>query len=199
MMKFRNYSQSAENNRPYILAELEKLFDHPGVVLEIGSGSGQHAVNFAASMDHLTWQPTDRGEYLSGLTPNIQELAGTNVLKPLELDVADEVWPVSEMDYVYSANTLHIMSADHGKELIKGVGRTLKNGGMLALYGPFKYGGEFTTESNENFDLWLKNRDPLSGIRDFESVQQLAIEANMTFLTDIPMPANNQLLVFKKI
>ena len=197
-MKFRNYSQSAENNAPYILAELEKLFEHPGVVLEIGSGSGQHAVNFAAIFDYLTWQPTDRGEYVSGLALNIQELAGVNVLKPLVLDVADEVWPVDEVDYVYAANALHIMSANHGKELIEGVGKTLKNGGILVLYGPFKYGGEFTTGSNAQFDLWLKSRDPVSGIRDFECVQQLATEANLTFLHDIPMPANNQLLVFKK-
>ena len=198
-MKFRNYSQSAENNQPYILAQLKKLFEHPGLVLEIGSGSGQHAVHFAANLDHLTWQPTDRGEYVSGLALNIQELAGVNVLKPFALDVADDVWPVDEVNYVYAANTLHIMSANHGKDLIKGVGKILKNGGLLIVYGPFKYGDEFTTESNANFDLWLKSRDPVSGVRDFEWVRQLTIEADLAFLHDIAMPANNQLLVFQKL
>jgi len=197
-MKFRNHSQSAENNQPYILAELKELFKHPGVVLEVGSGSGQHAVYFAANMEHLTWQPTDRGDYIPGLRLNIQELAGINVLKPLVLDVADEAWPVDEADHAYAANALHIMSANHGKDLIKGVGKILKHGGFLVFYGPFKFAGEFTTGSNANFDLWLKSRDPVSGIRDFECVQKLALEANMTFLLDIPMPANNQLLVFKK-
>ena len=114
------------------------------------------------------------------------------------LDVADEVWPVDEVDYVYAANALHIMSVNHGRQLIKGVGNILKNGGTLVFYGRFKYDGEFTTESNAKFDLWLKSRDPVSGVRDFEWVQQLAIEANLTFSHDIPMPANNQLLVFKK-
>jgi len=197
-MKFRNYSQSAENNQAYILAELKNLFRHPGVVLEIGSGSGQHAVYFAANMDYLTWQPTDRGDYIPGLILNVQELAGVNVLKPLVLDVADEVWPVAEVGYVYAANALHIMSANHGEDLIRGVGKFLKDGGIMVLYGPYKYAGEFTTESNAKFDLLLKSRDPVSGIRDFEWVQQLAIEANLTFLHDVPMPANNQLLVFQK-
>ncbi len=196
---FVNYSQSAENNKQHILSELEDLFQRPGVVLEIGSGSGQHAVYFANNLNHLTWQPSDRGEYFPELELNIEELAGANVLKPLVLDVAEDVWPVSEMGYVFSANALHIMSASHARNLIKGVGKILKPAGMLVLYGPFKYSGEFTTESNAKFDLWLKSRDPASGIRDYECVKQLAMDANMSLLRDIPMPANNQLLVFQKV
>lgn len=195
---FRNYSQAAENNREYILAELRGLFTHTGVVLEIGSGSGQHAVYFAENLAHLTWQPTDRGEYVSGLALNIAELAGENIRKPLVLDVADRIWPVSEVDYVFSANALHIMSANHGMDLVEGVGKTLKQGGLLVLYGPYKYGDEFTTESNAKFDLWLKSRDPVSGIRDIEWLQQLAADAGLSLAQDIPMPANNQLLVFQK-
>lgn len=196
--KFRNYSNAAESNKKYILSELRKLFKYPGLVLEIGSGSGQHAVYFAENLNHLTWQPTDTGEYAPALQMNIKEMSGVNVRTPLTLDVADETWPVNNVDYVYCANALHIMSTDHGKNLIEGVGRILNVGGVLVLYGPYKQEGEYTTKSNADFDLWLKDRNEQSGLRDVEWIRQLASHAGMAFLLNIPMPANNQLLVLQK-
>jgi len=196
--QFRNYSRSADNNKAHVLEKLAGIFLEPGLVLEIGSGSGQHAVYCGNHLPHVVWQPTDQAGYLHDLKCNIDELAPSNVNLPLALDVAQNNWPLSEVDYVYSANTLHILSEAQVTLLIQGVGRVLKNGGFLALYGPFKYGGEFTTDSNARFDLWLKDRDSLSGVRDFETIQQLAADNGMNLQHDFSMPANNQLLVFCK-
>ena len=139
--QFRNYSRSADNNKAHVLEKLAGTFLEPGLVLEIGSGSGQHAVYCGNHLPHLVWQPTDQAGYLHDLKRNIDGLAPSNVNLPLALDVAQNNWPLSEVDYVYSANTLHILSEAQVTLLIQGVGRVLKNGGFLALYGPFKYGG----------------------------------------------------------
>lgn len=196
--QFRSYSRPADNNKAHILEKLVGLYLAPGIVLEIGSGSGQHAVYCGHHLPHLIWQPTDRAEYLQNLRYNVSELAPSNVNLPLALDVIQEDWPLSEVDYVYSANTLHIMSEDQVTRLIEGVGRILKNNGLLVVYGPFKYNGNFTTDSNARFDLWLKDRDSHSGVRDFESIKQLAADNGMNLQHDFSMPANNQLLVFCK-
>ena len=191
-------SQAAENNKDYILEKLTDLFSREGVVLEIGSGTGQHAVHFSTRLTHLCWQPTDQGEYLSTLKENLLPVMVSNMSKPLLLDVIDEHWPISDVDYVYSANTLHIMSSDHVECFMRGVGTVLKAGGLLVVYGPFKYGGEFTTDSNARFDIWLKGRDVQSGIRDIEMIKALASDNGLSYLHDYKMPANNQLLVFQK-
>ncbi len=196
--RFRNYSRPADNNKAYVLEKLKGLFLEPGLVLEIGSGAGQHAVYCARHLPHLIWQPTDQAEYLHDLSRNISELAPSNVNLPLALDVSESDWPLDEVDYVYSANTLHIMSEVQVTQFIDGVGRVLKNNGLLAFYGPFKYKGEFTTDSNARFDLWLKDRDKRSGVRDFETIQQLSGDNGMELQHDFAMPANNQLLVFCK-
>ena len=196
--QFRNYSQPADNNKVHILERLADLFREPGLVLEIGSGSGQHAVYCGNHLPHLVWQPTDQVSYLDDLKCNISEMAPSNVNSPLMLDVTHNTWPLSETDYVYSANTLHIMSKVQVMHLIQGVGRILRTSGLLVLYGPFKFRGEFTTDSNARFDLWLKDRDTRSGIKDFETIQQLTAENGMNLQQDFSMPANNQLLAFYK-
>lgn len=196
--RFVNYSPSSEKNKEFILNELGQLFREPGLVLEIGSGSGQHAIHFASSLKHLKWQPSDQGHYLPGLKQNISNHSGSNVLEAIELDVASENWPQEKVDYVFCANAIHIMSEAHVVQLVAGVGRTLAAGGIFVLYGPFKYKNEFTTASNAGFDQWLKDRDSLSGIRDIEWVQQLVVDNEMSFLSDRVMPANNQLLAFGK-
>ncbi len=195
---FVNFSQPSENNKDAILEQLRALIVQPGLVLEIGSGSGQHAVYFTENLPHLSWQPTDRGDYYAGLQINIAALAGSNVCAPQPLDVSDEEWPVSDVDYVFSANSVHIMPEGSVEDLITGASKILKPDGLLILYGPYKYGGEFTTESNANFDQWLKRRDPASGIRDIEWVKSLALDAGLIFLKDVSMPANNQFLVFSR-
>jgi cyclopropane fatty-acyl-phospholipid synthase-like methyltransferase len=192
-------SQAAENNKDFILERLLDLFRREGVVLEIGSGTGQHAIHFATKLAHLTWQPTDQGEYLPLLKENLLPITLANMRQPLSLDVIDDQWPIANVDYVYSANTLHIMSSEHVEYFMRGVGTALKPEGLLVVYGPFKYGGEFTTDSNANFDSWLKNRDALSGIRDIESIKQLASDNGMSYLHDYKMPANNQLLAIQKL
>ncbi len=197
-MTFSGLSQAAENNKGVILEKLKDFFTREGIVLEIGSGTGQHAAHLAANLPHLTWQPTDRGDYLPVLIENLVEMKPSNVCQPRSLDVEDETWVLDEADYVFSANTLHIMSADHVEHFMRGVGRVLKPDGLLVVYGPFKYNGEFTTASNARFDRWLKDRDELSGVRDIDTIEQLALDNGLSFRHDFLMPANNQLLVFRK-
>ena len=198
MTKFSGFSQPAENNKEYILEKLREFFDKEGTVLEIGGGTGQHAVHFAMNLPHLVWQSSDRGDYLPLLQENLAKMALSNLRQPLCLDVMDKIWPITRADYIFSANTLHIMSAEHAEHFMRGVGATLKRSGLLIVYGPFKYDGEFTTASNASFDLWLKSRDVKSGIRDIEEIKRLAGENDLSFLHDFAMPANNQLLVFCK-
>ncbi len=196
-MTIQNYSQAAENNSTPILAQLTILFRHAGSVLEIGSGSGQHALAFSKHLPHLRWQPADQGEYFAGLVANIAAAGVQNVLSPVHLNVQEQ-WPEANYDYAYSANVLHIMPNELINPFFAGNGNVLKAGGLCCVYGPFKYKGEFTSESNANFDLWLKNNNPLSGIRDIEEIITLAEQHALSLLHDLKMPANNQLLVFKK-
>lgn len=196
------FSQAAENNKTPILDALRSVLANHSRVLEVGSGSGQHAFHFAANLPQVTWQPSDRGDYLNALVRNIAELAPANVLPPIELDLERGFNPAAAgtepFDCVYAANVIHIARQELGEVLIKGAGECLARGGLLLLYGPFKYGGEFTTPSNADFDVWLKDRDPDSGVRDIEWASGIAANAGLVLLQDRPMPANNQLLIFGK-
>lgn len=193
---FLNFSQPAANNQEPILEQLKSLFAEPATVLEIGSGSGQHAVAFAGALPHLTWQPSDQGRYLEGLKINLAKLAPPNVRPVVTLDIAAEPWPVTGFDHIYLANVVHIAPEAVLEPLFRQAARLLPAGGLLCLYGPYRYGGEFTTESNERFDAWLRAQNPASGIRDVETVEALATEHGLGFEADHAMPANNQLLVF---
>jgi SAM-dependent methyltransferase len=190
------FSEACERNKGPILEVLRPLLAGCSTVLEIGAGTGQHAVHFAQHLPHLTWQPTDRGEYLAGLAARIAQQGPPNLRLPLELDVTQPAWPIVVSDAVYSANTLHIMSWPEVEALFRGIGRVLGPGGRLAIYGPFRYRGAFTSESNAHFDRALRERDPASGIRDFEAVDALAAAQQFELLADHPMPANNQLLAW---
>ena len=194
----QGFSQAADNNKTAILAVLAQWLANDASVLEIGSGSGQHALHAAAAMPNVRWQPTERGEALATLTNNIATFGTANIPPPVALDLALPQWPESSYDCVYSANVLHIVSATLGASLIQGSANTLVESGLLALYGPFKYQGEFTTPSNAAFDLWLKERDPHSGVRDFEWVSSLANDAGLSLAADRAMPANNRLLMFRR-
>jgi len=195
---YLQFSIAADNNRLYILEKLRTYFVEPGTVLEIGSGSGQHAVFFASKLEHLVWQPSDRSEYLRALNENLAALSGKNVLPALLLDVSLGSWPVEFVDYIFAANVLHIMAERDVPQFFSGAGNHTKQQSKLCLYGPYKYAGEFTTESNARFDEWLKGRDPESGIRDIEWVNELAQKNNFELVNDYNMPANNQFLVFEK-
>jgi SAM-dependent methyltransferase len=191
------FSEACERNKEPILAVLREAFADCSRVVEIGAGTGQHAVHLARHLPHLEWQPTDRAEWLEGLAARVAAEGPPNLLAPVELDVLREPWPPVRGDAVFSANTLHIMSWPAVEALFAGLGRVLEPGGVLAVYGPFKYRGAFTTPSNAEFDAMLRDRDPASGVRDFEAVNALAERAGLALQADHPMPANNQLLVWR--
>lgn len=192
------FSQACENNKEPILSVLKRHFSAPGTVLEIGGGTGQHAVHFATQMSHLQWQSSDLPDNVDTLNLRIQSAALSNLPAAIALDVTQSAWPVSDVDYVFSANTLHIMPASANPHFFSHLKEVIRPGGLVCVYGPFKYGGEFTTESNARFDLWLKANNPLSGVRDFETINAMASEAGLVLIEDNAMPANNQLLVWRK-
>jgi cyclopropane fatty-acyl-phospholipid synthase-like methyltransferase len=177
---------------------LRSRFAKSSQVLEIGSGTGQHAVYFAAHLKHLTWQPTERLNYLPNLVQRIQAEGGTNIRPPTVLDVTQSVWPVTRVDAMFTANTLHIMSWGEVAALFRGIGTTLAPGGLLCIYGPFVYQDRPTAPSNIAFDRMLQERDPLSGLRHIEAVIAAAAEVGLTLAGDYDQPANNRILVFLK-
>ncbi len=192
------YSESCVQNRDPIFSIIEPLFRDRKDVLEIGSGTGQHAVYFAARMPHLTWHTSDLAENHAGIRAWLDEAALPNTTGPVSLDVRDRAWSAPGADAVFSANTTHIMHWDSVVALFEGVGKLLVHEGLFCLYGPFNYGGEYTSESNAQFDEWLHERDPLSGIRDFDDLDRLAIQAGMRLEHDYAMPANNRILCWRK-
>ena len=192
------YSQSSENNKEPILDVLKDTFRDTSFVLEIGSGTGQHAAWFAAGLPHLVWQPTDLPENIPGIKMWVDEAGLPNLKDPIVLNVADALWPVEKADGVFSANTIHIMSKPRVGCFFDGIEVVMRGGGTLCIYGPFNYGGGYTSDSNKKFDEWLKGRDPESGIKDFEWVNSLAERAGFTLVKDHEMPVNNRLLEWKK-
>lgn len=197
-MLSKPFSQACENNKAPILSVLERVFADAKHVLEIGSGTGQHAVHFAEQLPHLRWQCSDRAPYIPGIEAWLAEFPLENLPPCLTLDAMDEEWPGGDFDAAFSANTAHIMSWDMVVRTFEKVGACLQTYGTFALYGPFNYGGLFTSESNFHFDAMLRGKDPLQGIRDFEKVNALAKKAGLKLLEDNTMPANNRLLVWEK-
>ncbi len=192
------YSEACERNQGPILAVLREAFSRARTVLEIGSGTGQHAVHFARHLPHLAWQTSDLAEHHAGINAWITEAALDNLRAPVALDVRAESWPVPSADAVFSANTLHIMDWGAVQALFRGLDRVLNVDGVLAVYGPFNYGGRFTSPSNADFDTSLRSRGVGSGLRDFEAVNALALDIGLTLERDVAMPANNRTLVWRR-
>jgi hypothetical protein len=192
------FAPACERNKQPILDVLRRVLPETGTVLEIGSCTGQHVVFFANALPALDWQPSDQAEYLPGLSLRLGQEAGSNVRPAIVLDVADK-WPDQKYDAVISANTAHIMGWPEVICMFAGVGRALVPGGLFALYGPFNENGEFTSASNQAFDEDLKSRDPRMGIRDREDLETLAANHQMSLEQQIAMPANNQVLVFRRV
>lgn len=197
-MADKPYAPACDRNRDPILAVLRAHFAGHSRVLEIGSGTGQHAVHFAAALPWLSWQCADVADNLPGIRLWLDEAALPNTPPPLALDVRG-AWPEAAYDAVFSANTLHIMGWAEVERFFAGIDRVLASaGGVLAVYGPFNYGGSYTSDSNRDFDAWLKARDPRSAIRDFEAVDALARGIGLEPVADVAMPANNRMLVWRR-
>ena len=192
------YAESCAQNRDPILAVLREVFADRRQVLEIASGTGQHAVYFAEALPHLTWHTSELPENHAGIQAWLDEAHLPNVRPPLALDVNAATWPIAEVDAVFNANTVHIVAWPAVERMFAGIGRVLAPGGKLALYGPFNYGGRFTSDSNARFDAWLKARDPVSGVRDFEALDELARTHGLRLLEDYAMPSNNRTLVWRR-
>lgn len=192
------FSPSSERNREPILQVLSAAFASRQRVLEIGSGTGQHAVHFAAALPHLQWQCSDRAENLDGIRAWLAESRLPNMPEPLQLDVMQPQWPAARFDAVFSANTLHIMAWPQVQTLFRRLPEVLSDEACLVVYGPFNYAGRYTSTSNAAFDARLKADDPQRGIRDFEAVDGLARDAGLALWQDVEMPANNRCLLWRR-
>jgi len=192
------YSESCDQNKDPILDVISAVLKSASSVLEIGSGTGQHAVYFAQNMPHLKWHTSDCLPYLDGINQWLRDAALENVLPPFELDVSASAWPQLDVDAVFTANSIHIMSQQDVVGFMRGVGQLLKPQGSLLIYGPFNYNGAYSSESNASFDQWLKARNSLSCIKDFEAMLVLASDNAMQLVADHSMPANNRILHFIK-
>ena len=198
-MPVKAFSKACENNKNPIFIILEPHLKKISHVVEIGSGTAQHACFFTKQLPHLIWQTTDQGEYFSQLEELIAEEDSACLPDPLYFDVSQEVWPITDCECIFTANTLHIMPWACVEKLFTGISLALRPGGHFFLYGPFNYDGKFTSASNEAFDLHIRSNNPLSGIRDIEKVLSLAQRAGLELLVDHTMPANNRLLHFRKL
>ena len=196
MMIEKPHAPSSERNRDPILEVLREHFSDRRQVLEIGSGTGQHAIHFAQHLPHLHWQCSDRAENLPGIRAWLAEGALANTPPPLVFDVL-ESWPEIRVDAVFSANTLHIMPWPAVVRLFAGLPELLLPDAKLLIYGPFNFGGRFSSESNAAFDARLKESDPQQGIRDFEALDQLAGAAGLRLVEDRAMPSNNRCLIWQ--
>lgn len=197
------YSEACERNKGPILEQLQRLLPGPQQVFEVGSGTGQHAEHFARQLPYLHWQCSEQPEHLPGLALRLQQAGLSNLPAPLAFQVGQSQWPATKgsrgFDVVYSANTAHIMSWAEVTQLFAQLGQQLQAGAQFLLYGPFKQGGSYTSPSNAEFDLWLKARYPKGGQRNLEDLQALGTPAGLQLTEQLALPANNQLLVWRKV
>jgi hypothetical protein len=191
------FAEACERNKGPILEALGPRLPGRGRVLEIGSGTGQHVVHFAPHSQRLSWQPTERREQLAALNARIDLEGRANVLPAIELDVFGP-WPDRLYEATYSANTAHILSWAGVCALFAGVGPRLPTGAPFFLYGPFNVNGAYTSPGNESFDCQLRERDPEMGLRDIDALEGLGREHQLTLSERVALPANNQMLVFRR-
>lgn len=192
------FSQACENNQQPILQVLRPYLTAPGTVNEIGSGTGQHAVYMARHLPHIHWQPSDVEANLPGIQAWCDDARLPNLADPLHFDVNDSTATLCAAPYLFSANTLHIMSWPAVERFFRWIPTLLLPQGLAFFYGPFNYNGQFTSDSNARFDAWLKSQGAHQGIRDFEAVAALAAGAGLVLVEDHAMPANNRILVWRR-
>lgn len=191
----KTFSQASENNKQPILDILRPLLAGRRALLEIGSGTGQHAAFCAPRLAPLQWQTSDVAAHHAGIEAWIDGV--DNALPPITLDVDGDDWPQRRFDSAFSANTAHIMHWPSVVHMFQGVAGSLDSGGVFALYGPFNYDGAFTSPGNAHFDRQLRDGDGGMGIRDIEAVTELAASVGMELIADHAMPANNRTLVWE--
>jgi cyclopropane fatty-acyl-phospholipid synthase-like methyltransferase len=200
-MDARQYSPSAARNRDVILDVLRRVLPPRAHVLELASGSGEHAVHIAKALPEVTWQPSDPDEAArASIAAWIEAETLTNVRAPLDIDVSAPVWGVEgkALDALVAINMIHISPWETTLGLMAGAGRLLRAGGVLYTYGAHKRGGRHTAPSNEAFEAWLKQRDERYGVRDLEAVEEAAQAQGLRLRETIEMPANNLSLVFER-
>ncbi|MCP4429538.1 MAG: DUF938 domain-containing protein [Gammaproteobacteria bacterium] len=192
----RPFVESCEQNRD-VIHQVIQPYLKPGIeVLEIASGTGQHAVYFADLNPQIRWQTSDRAEYLPGIQSWLTFTKLQNLIDPILLDVCLK-WPSQQYDLIFTANSLHIMDDAEARACINGTAQCLEPSGFFIAYGPFNYNGGFTSESNRRFEDWLKLNNPKSGIKHFEVLNEIAEQSGLKLYADITMPANNRILIWQ--
>lgn len=194
------FSQACENNKQPILDVIGQYFADAKLIFEIGSGTAQHAVFFAEKLSHLYWQTSDQQMYIEGINLRLNDYSNYNLGRPIVLDVMNDDWPIkNNYDGVFTANTCHIMNQQMVEKMFVGVGKMLSPNKYFCIYGPFNFNGQYTAESNQSFDQMLRLRDPGSGLRNFEDLEKLAESQGLRFFKRHDLPANNNILIWKKI
>jgi len=194
----RPFNPAAERNKAPILTAIAPYLRHARRVLEVGAGSGQHALHFAAELPYLRWQASEQPANLAGLALNLAAVTLANLPPPIALDVLHGPWPLDGLDAVFAANVVQCMSTPALAGLFRGVGAHLAGDGVFLLYGPFNRDGRFTSEGNQQLDAWARSLDADFGLRDRSALEDLAARHDLTLCEDLSLPANNQLLVWRR-
>ncbi len=194
----KDFAPACERNKGPILNILRDILDQEALVLEIGSGTGQHAGHFAYHLPHIRWQPSELPDRLDSIRAYRMDSGLVNLLEPFGLDLLQPLWPIEHANAVVCINTIHIVPWRGVEKLLSGVAGLLSTGGLFYVYGPYRYSDRPLEPSNEEFDRWLRARDHQSGIRDFDAVNALARRHNLTLVDDRPMPANNRSIWWAK-
>lgn len=194
----KDFAPACERNKEPILGVLKEIIADKSLVLEIGSGTGQHASYFAQNLQCVRWQPSELSNCLDSIREYRLEIGVNNFLEPIVLDLLQPSWPIDHADAVVCINTVHIIEWEAVENLFSGVERVLTTDGLFFVYGPYQYRDRALEPSNAKFDQWLKTRDSRSGIREFEAVNHLARQHGLDLVEDRPMPANNRSIWWRR-
>ena len=192
------FSKYCENNKQPILEVIAQYFTDDGVVLEIGSGTGQHAMYFAEKLPHIYWQTSERSDHIEGVNQWLNAYRKYNLGRPFEIDVKQDKWPIDKVKGIFSANTSHIMRWQSVEKMFQHSGELLLPSHYFCLYGPVNINGEYTSDSNKQFDQFLRSDNPKMGLRNLEDLQELAKTNGLEFVQKHDMPANNFIMVWQK-
>jgi hypothetical protein len=205
-VKIKHHSPAADRNKDPILNTIRdcfmdpQFFDEPQLILTIAEGSGQHVVHFAKNLPDFEFQPTDADpEMIPSIKAYVDEAKCKNVRPPILLDASKDVWPVEHAHVILCINMIHISPWSATEGLFRGAARILPDGGLLLTYGPYRFSGEFTAPSNKEFDASLRARNPEWGVRDVDDLRNLAQSVGVGLEGEVPLPANNHLLIFSKV